>query len=107
MRNAAELPLEWEMGEKPCEAGEGCQDLVTVLYNGKNKSPPGRDLLHPRPSGLLHLWEELFLSHGSNLSTPSPLFTYTGYPAGCPASPQDPDLPVPTSTCLPSSVQDP
>ncbi|XP_052025165.1 CD177 antigen-like isoform X2 [Apodemus sylvaticus] len=34
VRNVAELPLEWEMGEKTCEVGEGCQDLVTLLYNG-------------------------------------------------------------------------
>ncbi|XP_042127515.1 CD177 antigen isoform X3 [Peromyscus maniculatus bairdii] len=34
VRNASELPLEWKTGEKTCEVGEGCQDLVMLLENG-------------------------------------------------------------------------
>ncbi|XP_031240084.1 CD177 antigen-like isoform X2 [Mastomys coucha] len=34
VRSVVELPLEWEMDETTCEAGEGCQDLVMLLYNG-------------------------------------------------------------------------
>ncbi|EGV93180.1 CD177 antigen [Cricetulus griseus] len=33
VRNASELPLEWKTGEKTCEVGEGCQDLVMLLEN--------------------------------------------------------------------------
>ncbi|XP_051063665.1 CD177 antigen [Phodopus roborovskii] len=34
VRNASELPLEWKTGQKTCEVGEGCQDLVMLLENG-------------------------------------------------------------------------
>ncbi|KAL6083655.1 hypothetical protein STEG23_027646, partial [Scotinomys teguina] len=34
VRSASELPLEWKTGEKTCEVGEGCQDLVMLLENG-------------------------------------------------------------------------
>nr|XP_038943056.1 CD177 antigen isoform X3 [Rattus norvegicus] len=34
VRNESELPLEWGTGEKACEVGEGCQDVVMLLHNG-------------------------------------------------------------------------
>ncbi|KAM7340122.1 hypothetical protein ACRRTK_000737 [Alexandromys fortis] len=34
VRNASELPLEWNTGEETCEVGDGCQDLVMLLENG-------------------------------------------------------------------------
>lgn len=61
----------------------------------------------PLPSGLLHPWEELFLSRRNNLSMPSPLLSSVSPTRGCQTSLQDPDIPVPTFTCLLLSIQDP
>ncbi|GAB1291713.1 CD177 antigen [Apodemus speciosus] len=74
VRNVAELPLEWETGEKTCEVGEGCQDLVTILYNGRHQGQSQGAGLHDparlQPAqrgdcGTLHMSESCGLQLGT------------------------------------------
>lgn len=104
MRNASELPLEWKTGVKTCEVGEGCQDLVMLLENGKK--PPPEEPHAPSP-GILHPWEGPFLASRCNPCVSGPFPRSTSPASGCPNSLLDPGIPIPASTRFPSSIQDP
>lgn len=48
VRNASELPLQWTTGQKNCEDGWGCQELLMLIENGE-KYRSGRTPDSPDP----------------------------------------------------------
>lgn len=48
VRNASELPLQWTTGQKNCEDGWGCQELLMLIENGE-KHRSGRTPDSPDP----------------------------------------------------------